>query len=539
MQNTGGKDDFTLSAFKRKSLDDEKEESSHRSVTGRNYSNNSSTAGLPPKAGDALSDPPPTKFSSLMSSITTGNDGMSFLNNGINDSRINSSRNSSTSSLLSERLNGYKSFYNTGVSLGMLSTATTTTAAAAVAGGGTSAGASGGAGGTFQQSLTQNSLKQQNQQNSLPPLFHPNSQTPLSPAKTDKLHSNNAATSGMTQASEVPQTLASMIPLPQSPHLADFVRTPGTTGEHQHQQINGETSVVVIGSSSSSSSSSNNSNSNGHENNGNITTSNNNNSNSNNNNNTNEKLQGLGSRQSVAMVYSPTLQGNIAVQALPLAQIAISTYKIFKFRVFAVSLELSEAYIQKNHLTDDEILKAGLGAKCYREGDFGTPLLACPSCCPNKRIIELGVSSKQAFAPRKTSYGTRVYTFDTCKTNCSSSRDHHKSNLVIAIDTLPDAGIVASLPFVIQAREKQQGIRKGKATVSASAVLPHPGGIPTQVPTLSPAFATHHFFPPAPDVVKQSDTSLPIQSLQDRILRPQQHQQQQQQQQHSNLFRQL
>lgn len=201
------------------------------------------------------------------------------------------------------------------------------------------------------------------------------------------------------------------------------------------------------------------------------------------------------------MIYSPMLNGNIAVQALPLAQIVISTYKIFKFRTFTVNLELSEAYMQKNMLTDDDILKAGLNSKCYKEGDFTTPLLSCQSCCPKKRIIELGVSSKQAFAPKKTTYGTLVYTFDTCKTNCSSSRDHHKSNLVIGIDSLPDAGIVASLPFVIQAREKQQGIRRGKNTVSSGTVLPTsvlshsavPTGPTPQITALSPAFTQQLF----------------------------------------------
>ena len=206
----------------------------------------------------------------------------------------------------------------------------------------------------------------------------------------------------------------------------------------------------------------------------------------------------------MAMIYSPSLEGNVPVKALPLAQLTVSTLKIFKFRTFSVFLELNSAYVRKQRLTPEDILKAGLSAKCCKESTPGVDIFCCPVCNSKKRVIDLSVSNQQVFGPRKTDYGTEIYTFDTCKTNCSSSRDHHKSNICIVIDSLPGAGTIVSPPLVLQAREKQQSLSKSKgfavsrnhtaatplpAVSSVSASLP-PVSVPVSVPSSSSSSST-------------------------------------------------
>ena len=156
---------------------------------------------------------------------------------------------------------------------------------------------------------------------------------------------------------------------------------------------------------------------------------------------------------SALCAQSPSDNPNgVTVKPVPLAQITLSTRKVFKFRTFSLNLEISNSLIEAHNLTDDDILKAGINAKCYTES--GSFLYSC-HCNPRKKIIEVGISNKLSFRPQPTGHGTKIYTFDACKTNCSSSRDHHKSNLVIVIDTLPGTKLVTSPSFAVQAREKQ------------------------------------------------------------------------------------
>lgn len=506
MRSINDRDTFDLSGFKKANFDGTEAES----TTERESAKGRPTL---PSMADIQDTDPPTKFSCLMSSITSDDNNVNTL--GTSNSR---GGNSSTSSLLSERLNGYKSLYNTNLSLAIPSINTTTTTAATVAV--SSSTTPPGSSPTSLSSMLQrnsqekppSTILQQQPNNSFSPLFQSNqsintqSQS-ISEAitpKTQQKQGNNdifqeiaPQSPSQHQQSSSPSSKmsAESLLLLQSQQLSSRKQRPSSgqkvfpvpqpsqpLSQHPTPQMMPLTPEMDD---------------------------NNNNNSSNNdiniNNNTmesvgiEEKLQGLWTRQNVAMMYSSALQGNIAVQALPLAQILISTQKIFKFRTFAVGLELSEAYMQKNLLTDDDILKAGLDSKCYKEGDLSTPLNSCQACCPRKKIIELGISNKQTFVPKRTPYGTLIYTFDTCKTNCSSSRDHHKSNLVIGIDSLPDAGIVTSLPFVIQAREKQQGIRRGKNTVSSGTVLPSSvlthasiagGGLAPQQLLLSPSTTT-------------------------------------------------
>lgn len=128
--------------------------------------------------------------------------------------------------------------------------------------------------------------------------------------------------------------------------------------------------------------------------------------------------------------------------------------------------------MKRAKLTEDDIHKAGLNAKCFKDSAPDQELFSCPICSAKKKIIEVDISSKQVFGPKYTPYGTEIYTFDMCKSNCSSSRDHHKSHLLIVIDSLPGCGAISSMPFMVQAREKQQSLRKSLSNKVAAMVTP-------------------------------------------------------------------
>lgn len=76
-------------------------------------------------------------------------------------------------------------------------------------------------------------------------------------------------------------------------------------------------------------------------------------------------------------------------------------------------------------LSEFEVMRAGLGAKCRKEDEPTTNVTSC-FCTGGKRVIEIGVSSKAVFGPTATPDGLLTYTFDTCRTCCSSSRDHRQ-----------------------------------------------------------------------------------------------------------------
>eukprot|EP01107_Rhizomastix_libera_P008997 TRINITY_DN2471_c0_g1_i1.p1 TRINITY_DN2471_c0_g1~~TRINITY_DN2471_c0_g1_i1.p1 ORF type:complete len:408 (-),score=110.53 TRINITY_DN2471_c0_g1_i1:83-1306(-) len=146
--------------------------------------------------------------------------------------------------------------------------------------------------------------------------------------------------------------------------------------------------------------------------------------------------------------------------AVPVGQITLSTHKVFKFRTFTLWLELNSAYVRQHGLTEEDIINAGVNAKCFKESQPDQELLYCSHCCPSKKIIEIASTTKAALGPRKNTNGTEIYTFDACRTHCSSSRDHHKSHFLIVIDGLPNCGSITSMPFSVQAREK--GAKKNK-----------------------------------------------------------------------------
>lgn len=102
-----------------------------------------------------------------------------------------------------------------------------------------------------------------------------------------------------------------------------------------------------------------------------------------------------------------------------------------------------------------------------------------------RRIIETGISSKEAFGPELQAGlfllenlgnfidGSEVYNFDMCKSNCSSSRDHHKSRIVVVFDELPNTKPIFSLPFVLLARDKRSNKESSVPSPSSGQQTSH------------------------------------------------------------------
>eukprot|EP00727_Mastigamoeba_balamuthi_P010137 m51a1_g5746 putative protein tyrosine kinase (1072) ;mRNA; f:1170442-1177724 len=145
----------------------------------------------------------------------------------------------------------------------------------------------------------------------------------------------------------------------------------------------------------------------------------------------------------------------------------LSTSRVLKFRHFSLCLEMGAVFARR--FSEFEVMRAGLGAKCRREDDPSRNINSC-FCSSGKRIVEVGISTKSSFGPTISADGQKItYTFDACKSNCSSSRDHHKSRLVLVVDDLPGCDPIFTTPFVLQAREKQR-------TPSSARKQSSPGG---------------------------------------------------------------
>eukprot|EP00727_Mastigamoeba_balamuthi_P006033 m51a1_g2049 hypothetical protein (454) ;mRNA; r:1387016-1388505 len=146
-------------------------------------------------------------------------------------------------------------------------------------------------------------------------------------------------------------------------------------------------------------------------------------------------------------------RGAEAVAALAPA-LTLSTTRVLRYRYFTMELHMPRWIVSSGRVSEFDAMRAGLGAKCRREEDLSRNITSC-FCSGGKRVIEIGISSKQSFGPFPSEDNqSLVFVFDHCKSNCSSSRDHHKSRLMIVVDDLPGFAPVYTCAFVVQAREK-------------------------------------------------------------------------------------
>ncbi|EKE38954.1 hypothetical protein ENUP19_0219G0027 [Entamoeba nuttalli] len=144
-------------------------------------------------------------------------------------------------------------------------------------------------------------------------------------------------------------------------------------------------------------------------------------------------------------------------------EIRLSTAKVFRYRPFSLILTMSSTWRENKGLTYEQVFQAVAALKCKKEGEEEE--FATCAQCSGKQIIEIGSSSGTSYQPTVSDDKTEMYIFDHCKTNCSSSRDHHKKKLQIVI-TLADEKII-TVPFSIQAREKKS------SKVKSNTIQPH------------------------------------------------------------------
>ncbi|ELP90309.1 hypothetical protein EIN_505150 [Entamoeba invadens IP1] len=141
-------------------------------------------------------------------------------------------------------------------------------------------------------------------------------------------------------------------------------------------------------------------------------------------------------------------------QSLPLpdsnAILKISSQTIFRHVPFTVEFSASPLWLSKNSIRPEDILYAGLRTKVLKVRTTDE-VKECPSCSKGRKVIEIGVSSNQKFLEGKMINGRQIFTFDRCRSNCSSSRNHHKDQLYLSIEFSQNVS-VSSQPFIIRSR---------------------------------------------------------------------------------------
>ena len=82
-------------------------------------------------------------------------------------------------------------------------------------------------------------------------------------------------------------------------------------------------------------------------------------------------------------------------------------------------LYVSSEWLQRHQLSADEMYRLCSSVQCCAEGTE-TPF----SClqCKAQSLITFGVASPQTFAAERVADSVERFTFDSCRTNCSSSR---------------------------------------------------------------------------------------------------------------------
>eukprot|EP00727_Mastigamoeba_balamuthi_P001176 m51a1_g11055 hypothetical protein (310) ;mRNA; f:514509-515740 len=150
--------------------------------------------------------------------------------------------------------------------------------------------------------------------------------------------------------------------------------------------------------------------------------------------------------------------------AIPL--VTVSASKVFRYKPFTMCITIDREWAIR--VGDDAVMRAGLGARCIKEGDPTAELKTC-HCSGGKRVVEVGVGSRKSFGPHSSADSSMVtYAFENCRSHCSSSRDHLHSRVVLVISDL--AGLpypVISPPISLHAREKHKLASPGTVTTAA------------------------------------------------------------------------
>ncbi|KAH3758815.1 hypothetical protein Pelo_9334 [Pelomyxa schiedti] len=183
------------------------------------------------------------------------------------------------------------------------------------------------------------------------------------------------------------------------------------------------------------------------------------------------------------------------------ATLSLSAVKIYKYGSYWMQLDIGTEYRKMLNITEMEVKNAGLMAQCRKVGQPQEPAV-CPNCCPSKSVISVtGVLPKMLSPDGKT----EQYQF-TIRSNCSSSRDHLKSTLVMEC-RLSHKLYIVSPTFVLRARKKPSNSSAKRACTDRNKSQkplfnPIPDTVSSnQTVTLTPTFTTPNImsgFPNSP-----------------------------------------
>ena len=139
--------------------------------------------------------------------------------------------------------------------------------------------------------------------------------------------------------------------------------------------------------------------------------------------------------------------------------------KLYKFRKHNVVLKMKRSWRIAHHLSEPDVFSALLNARCYLLGSVTEAACSRCKCSP---VIVLSATAQHP----KYDASTDIESFECAvQSRCTSSRDHLKSSLVLAVDRLPIPSGVTSMPFVLYAREKN---KPGSKKEAAKEVPPNP-----------------------------------------------------------------
>ena len=148
------------------------------------------------------------------------------------------------------------------------------------------------------------------------------------------------------------------------------------------------------------------------------------------------------------MSFDPTVKKTKPNENEP--ELRLPSTVIYRHVSFTIEFIVSTQWLQKNRIRPEDILNAGLQMKLlkYRTGE---EVKECTSCSKGRKVIEISVTNNQKFLEGKTVNDKRIFTFDKCRSTCSSSRNHLKDQLTLSITLSPDITIKTQ-PFSIRSR---------------------------------------------------------------------------------------
>lgn len=133
------------------------------------------------------------------------------------------------------------------------------------------------------------------------------------------------------------------------------------------------------------------------------------------------------------------------------AELILSETKLVKGREFALTLKLQKG--NKDSVSAEEVYQAMIRATCYSERDPQT-VIRTYHCCKGSPLITFESTDPNAFGFKQNSDGSVEFTLARCRPNCSSSRDHIKSQLFIAVTGIGPLGLSArTKPFSIVSKD--------------------------------------------------------------------------------------